>query len=190
MDEELVQNVAMGENFREELCVIDAKIDPKVAMDLSLLKTGGSKNLQPSNRKWSEDFLDETKPWLLIRVQSRDSFLMMQYLERHFLMNVDSNVMELMPLSEDIHVMTQGYMQQQDVDWRQEHPGGHTSWRECTRMKVMNIEREHSKMRSESSEYMLETTAAFIHSGRVNIALESYSEKFAQGSLGEKSDGS
>ena len=64
-------------------------------------------------------------------------------------------------MSEDIHVMTQGYMQQQDVDWRQEHPGGHTSWRECTRMKVMNIQREYSKMRSESSEYMLRDNSCF-----------------------------
>ena len=80
----MVQNVAMGANFREELCVTDAKIDPKVKMDLSFFKIGGWKILQPSNRRWSEDFLDETKPWLLIRVLSRDSFLMMQYLERHF----------------------------------------------------------------------------------------------------------
>ena len=52
---------------------------------------------------------DELQLWL-IGILSRDSFLMMQYLEQHFL-SVHSNVKELMPLSEDIHVTTQGYMQ-------------------------------------------------------------------------------
>ena len=32
-------------------------------------------------------------------------------------MSVDSNVKELMPLGEDIHVTTQGCVQQQNVEW-------------------------------------------------------------------------
>ena len=78
-------------------------------------------------------------------------------------MIVDSNVKELMPLREDIHVTTQGYMQQRDVEWRHEHPGGHTSWRESTRMKLMNIQMKFSKMRPEPSEHMWETTGVFIN---------------------------
>ena len=57
-----------------------------------------------------------------------------------------------------------------------EHPRGHSSWRESTRMKFMNIQMEYSQMRSESSEYMRETTGS-INSWRIKIALESYSGK-------------
>ena len=95
-------------------------------------------------------------------------------------MSVDSNVKKLKPLSEDIHVTTQGYMQQHDVEWRHEHPGGHTSWRESTTMRFMNIQMGHSKMRSDSNEYMWDTTGAIINSWRIKIALESYFEKHAQ----------
>ena len=86
-------------------------------------------------------------------------------------MSVDLNVKELMPLSEDIHVTTQCYVQQHNAEWKHEHPGGHTSWRGSTRMKFMNIPKEHSNTRSESSEYMWETTGAFINSWRIKIAL-------------------
>ena len=85
-----------------------------------------------------------------------------------------------MPLSEDIHATTHEYLQQHDVEWRHEHPGGHTSWRESTRMKFMNIQMGYSKMRSESSEYMWETTGAFINIWRIKIALESYFGKHAK----------
>ena len=134
--------------------VMGAKIDPKVEMDLSIFKISEWNILQSSNQKLLEEFIDENElQLLLIGILSRGSFLMMQYLERHS-MSVDSNVKELMPLSEDIHVTTQGHMQQHDAERRHEHPGGHTSWRESTRMKIMNIQMGYSKMRSESSEYM------------------------------------
>ena len=122
---------------------MDAKIDPKVAVDLPIFKISGWNILQHSKRQLLEESIEEDELQLLhIGIPNRDAFFMMQYLERHF-MSVDSNVKELMPLSEDIHVTTQGYMQQHDVEWKHEHPGGHTSWRESTRMKFMNIQMEY-----------------------------------------------
>ena len=82
MDEELVQNIVMDEKFVREF-VMDAKIDPKVVTDLSIFKIGGWNILQPSNQKLLEDSVDENEPWLLIRIPSRESFLTIQYLERH-----------------------------------------------------------------------------------------------------------
>ena len=61
--------------------VMDAKIDPKVVLDLSMSKIGGWNILQPSNRKLLEEYIDEKEPWLLIRITSKDSFLMIRYLE-------------------------------------------------------------------------------------------------------------
>ena len=126
MDEELLQSVAMGEKIVKNF-VMDAKIDPKAEMDLPIFKISGWNILQHGERQLLEESFEEDElQLLLVGIPSRDSFLMMQYLERHF-MSVDSNVKELMPLSEDVHVTTQGYMQQHDVEWRHEHPGGHTS---------------------------------------------------------------
>ena len=122
-------------------------------MDLSIFKICGWNILQPSNRKLLEEFIDENEPWLLIGLPCRDSFLMIQYLEQHFV-RTDLNVKESMPLRDSHHESMQGYMQQHDVEWRHEHPGGHTSWRESTKM-------ECSKIRSESSEYMWKTTGFF-----------------------------
>ena len=55
--------------------VMDAEIDPKVVMDLSIFKIGGWNISQPSNRKLLEEFIDENEPWLLIGIPSRDPFL-------------------------------------------------------------------------------------------------------------------
>ena len=44
----------------------------------------------------------------------------------------------------------------------------------------MNIQMGYSKMRSESSEYLWETTGAFINSWRIKITLESCFGKNAQ----------
>ena len=74
MDEELVEKIVMDEELVEKI-VMDAKVDPKVVMDLSILKIGGWNNLQPSNRKLLEAFIDENEPWLLIRIPSKDLFL-------------------------------------------------------------------------------------------------------------------
>ena len=54
-----------------------------------------------------------------------------------------------------------------------EHPRGHSSWRESTSMKFMNIQMECSQMRSESSEYRWKTRVILIH-------LENYFGKYAQ----------
>ena len=56
MDEELVQNVAIGEKIVKNFAM-GAKIDPKVEMGLSIFKIGGWKILQLSNRKLLEDFI-------------------------------------------------------------------------------------------------------------------------------------
>ena len=46
----LVQNVAMGENFVKNF-VMDAKIDPKVEVDLPIFKISGRNILKHSKRK-------------------------------------------------------------------------------------------------------------------------------------------
>ena len=61
-----------------------AKIDPKVVMDLSVFKIGGWNILQSSNQKLSEECTNKYEPRLSIRIPSRDSFFMIQYLEQPF----------------------------------------------------------------------------------------------------------
>ena len=179
-DEELVQNSVMDEKIVKNF-VMNAKIDPKVKMDLPMFKISGWNSLQHSKRKLLEEFVNENEPWLLISIPSRDSFLMIQYLERPFV-SADPNVKELMPLCEGLHEMMHCDKRQlcaasNDLN---EHPMRHTSWRASTRMKFMNIQMEYSKMRSESSEYLCKTTGAFTNSWRIKIALESYFEEHAQ----------
>ena len=41
---------------------MDAKIDPKVVMDLSMFKSGGWNSLQPIDQKLLEEFIDENAP--------------------------------------------------------------------------------------------------------------------------------
>ena len=60
--------------------VMNAKIDPKIVMDLSIFIIGGWNSLQPSNQKMLEQFIDENEPWLLIGIPSRGSSLVTQYL--------------------------------------------------------------------------------------------------------------
>ena len=59
---------------------MNAKIHPKVVMDLSIFKFGGLINLQPSNQKIVGDFVDENEPWLLIGISNRDPFRVTQHL--------------------------------------------------------------------------------------------------------------
>ena len=77
MDETLVQKIVMGEKLvqnglmSEKIVknfVMGAKIDPMVVMDLSVFKIGGWNSLQPSNRKLSEEFINENEPRLSIRI--------------------------------------------------------------------------------------------------------------------------
>ena len=98
-----------------EVFVVGAKIDPKVVMDLSLVKIGGSNILEPSNRKLSEGRINENKPRLSIRILSRDSLFLIQYLERQVMYD-DPSMKEsrwqsrlLTLLCEDLHEMMQCY---------------------------------------------------------------------------------
>ena len=127
MDEELVQNDVMDGKFGKNF-VMAAKIDPKVVMELSILKMGGWNSLQPIVRNSSQEFIDENEPWLLIGIPSRDPFFPAQYLERHSVIS-DRHVKKLMTLREGLHVMMPCYMRQHFADryWIHEHPGGHVS---------------------------------------------------------------
>ena len=59
---------------------MDAKIDPKVVMDLSIFKIGGWSELQPSDHKSLEKFTEENMPQLLVGFLSRGRFFVTQYL--------------------------------------------------------------------------------------------------------------
>ena len=87
--------------------------------------------MQPLNQNLLEEFIDENEPWLLIRIPSRDPFLVAQYLERHSVSS-DQHIKKLMSLREGLHVMMQCYIRLHFADryWLHEHPGGHASWRE------------------------------------------------------------
>ena len=63
---------------------MNAKIDPKVVKDPFIFSICGWNSLQPTNRKLSKECINENKPRLLIRISSRDSFFMIQYLEQPF----------------------------------------------------------------------------------------------------------
>ena len=105
---------------------MDAEIVPKVVMDLSTFKIGGWNSLQPMNQNLLEEFIDENEPWLLIGIPSRDSFFMIQHLERHFVCD-DQNVKELKPLREGLHEMMQSYGRQHIAASNDlhGHPRGH-----------------------------------------------------------------
>ena len=110
-DEELVQNGVMDGKFVKNF-VMGAKIDPKVVMDLSIFKIGGWNSLQPINQKLTEECINENEPRLSIRIQSRVSFFMIQYLEQPSVCDI-LNVKEPKPLCEDLHeMMMQCYGQQ------------------------------------------------------------------------------
>ena len=120
MNEKIVKNYVM-----------DAKINPKHVMDLSIFKVGGRNILQPNNQTSLEEFVDESEPWLLIGTPSRDSSVMIQYLERRFVSS-DQHVKEWerMPLREGLHERMQCEMRQHFVEryWLHEHPRRHSSW--------------------------------------------------------------
>ena len=87
---------------------MDAKIDPKVVMDLSVFKSGRWNILQPSNRKLSEEFIHENEPRLSIRIPSRGSFFTIQYLERPLVCD-NRNVKESEPLCEALDVLVHSH---------------------------------------------------------------------------------
>ena len=162
----MVQNVAMGEHFVKNF-VMDAEIDPKVEMDLSIFKIGGWKILQLSDRKLVEEFIEEaTTVALLIGIPSRGSSLVMRYVGTS--------------TCEGLREMVQWYRRQHFAACNDlhEHPRGHSSWRESTWMKFMNIHMGYLKMRSEPSEYVRRTTGFFTN--RWRITLENMHRKFGR----------
>ena len=74
MSEKIVKNFVMGAKIDRRLCVLE----------LSVFKIGGWNILQSSNRILSEECINENEPRLSIRIPSRDSFFMIQYLEQPF----------------------------------------------------------------------------------------------------------
>ena len=197
MDEELIQNGVMDEKFVKNFC--DGCPNESEGCDGSVhIQFWWMEHSATQYRKSLEEFIYEDELWLLIGIPSRDSFLMMQYLERHFVSS-DQHVKELMPLRECLHVEMQCYTRQHFADgyWVHEHPGRHTSWTESTRMKFTKGSIKYfmkgpicrwnfQKMRSESSEYMRKTTGALINSWRIKIAFESYFEKNIQRKFGRE----
>ena len=185
MDDEIHQKIVMDGKFLQNF-MIDAQIDPKFVMDLSIFKIGGGL----INQEMLEEFLDESEPCLLIGIPSRDPFLVTQYLERHSVSS-DRHMKNLMSLRECLHVMMQCYMRHADHYWLHEHPGGHASWRETTMRKFREESTTYliqgpvrrwivQKMRSESSENFRNTTSFFTNSWRIKIALKSYFQNHAQ----------
>ena len=161
----LVQNGVMIEKIVKNF-VMNAKIDPKVVMDLSKFKIGGWNSLQAMNQKLLEEFLDENELWLLIGIPSRGPFLVTHYNERQSVSS-DQHMKKLMSLRGALHVVMQCNTRQHFADGYQlhEHPGGRASWRELTMRKFIKESTTYfvkgpvcrwivQKMRSESSEYV------------------------------------
>ena len=75
-------------------------------------------------------------------------------------------------------------LQRQHCNDLHEHPRGHSSWRESTRMKFMNIQMECWKMRSEPSlPHGFKKTRVNqdnTNSWRIKIDWENYFGKYAQ----------
>ena len=90
---------------------MNAKIGPKVVMELTMFKIGGWNNLQPRNPKLLEEFMDEHEPWSLIGIPNRDPFTVTQHFGRHCASS-DQHLKGLMSLREGLHVMMQCYMRQ------------------------------------------------------------------------------
>ena len=119
-----------------KIFVMDARIDPKVVMDLSIFKNGGWNSLQPVNQKLLEGFIDKNEPWVVDR-NSKQRSIPCDTVLGTTLCEFRSAHEELMSLREGLHVMVQCYMRQHFADryWLHEHPGGHASWREPSMRK-------------------------------------------------------
>ena len=145
-NEELVHNGVMIEELVQN-GVMNAKIGPKVVMDLSIFDIGGWNSLQPINQKLLEEFVDENEPWLLIGIPSTDP------LERHSVSS-DQHMKILMSLREGLHVMMQCYMRQHFADryWLHEHPGRHASYDEEIHKRINHLFRERTCVQMECSE--------------------------------------
>ena len=179
MDEEFVKNNVLDENLMENI-VTDAKIYPKVVMDLSTTKIGGWNELQPINQMSFEKFIAEDLPWWWVGIPNRDPFLVTYYLEKRS-ESSDQDMNKLMLLRECLCVMIHCYRRQHSADFYllHEHPGGPASRREpMMRKNVLDtrtsVQVESHKMRSESNEYVRKTTGLFSNRLRIKIALGNF----------------
>ena len=114
-----------------------------------------------SNRELSEELMNENEPRFSIRLPSRDSFFMIQCLERQLVCD-GPNVKESKPLGEDLHVMMQYYGRQHFAASNDLHerPRRHSSWKDSMKM-------EYSKVRSESIEMHVEGKGYFESLGEL-----------------------
>ena len=165
---------------------MDAKIDPKVVMDLSIFKIGGWNSLQPRKQNLLEEFIDKNEPRLSNRIPSRDPFMITQYLERHT-ESSEQHTKKLVPLRQSLHVMMQCYMRQHFADryWLHEHPWEHASRREPTTQlltlwKDLCADGMFRRYNQNRVNIFRKTTGFFADSWRIKIALESCFEEHAQ----------
>ena len=119
------QNIVMNKKFVQNI-EMNAKIDPKVLIDVCRFKIGGRNHLQPSSPTSLDLFTDWNEPWLFIGNPNRDPFFVAQHLERHSASS-DLPRKKLTSVREGLHVMVHCYMRQHFADrcWLRENPGGH-----------------------------------------------------------------
>ena len=92
--------------------VMDAKIDPKVVMDLSIFKKLVDGTVcSPVIKNLLEEIIEKNESWLLIGIPSIDPFLVTQCLERHSA-GSDQHMKKLTSLREGLHLMMHCYMRQ------------------------------------------------------------------------------
>ena len=142
------QKIAMDANIVTN-SVMDAKIDPKVVMDFFRLQHLRSGNFAIRDQVLLKESFGETEPWLLLGIQNRDPFFVIQCLERN-LWSSHEHMKKFMSLHEGLHVMMQCYKRHYFADrcWLHEHPGGHASWRrtndEEIRKRINHLFRERT----------------------------------------------
>ena len=167
------QNIAMNEEFGKN-SVRNAQKDPKVVMDLSILKFGAWNNLQSTNHNFLEEFIDDNEPLLLSGISSRGC-------AREGQISTWRNWCHFVK----VFVMVQCHMRQHFADryWLRKHPGGHASWREPTMRKFTKelttyfvrgpvCRWRNSRMRSESSECVLRELLWRASEGSLGEALD------------------
>ena len=105
------QNIVMNEEFVKNF-VMDAKIDPKVVMELSMLNNWW----HPRNQILLEGFMDENEPWLLLGIPNRDRSILCDTVLGKTLSECRSTHEEIDVTRESLHVMMQCYMRQHFAD--------------------------------------------------------------------------
>ena len=173
---------------------MDAKIDPKVVMDLSIFKIGGWSELQPSDHKSLEKFTEENMPQLLVGFLKQRSILCYTILEGT-LWEFRSTLKNLISFREGLRVMIQYYKRQHSADfyWLHEHLGGPASWRESMTRKLAKESTTYYirgpvckwNIHMMQSEYVRKTTGFFTNSWSIpnrigELFLQSLHGKFGR----------